>query len=88
MNDKDFRRLKYVRHVDNFIIGMTAPLSRAKQLEAEMVELLRERPEWKGRTKITHLCSGETLFLGTIISLKETRIGIERSSEQRISSII
>ena len=88
MNDKDFRRLKHVRHVDNSIIGMTAPLSRAKQPEAEMAELPRERPEWRGKTEITNLCSGETPFLGTTISLKETRIGIERGSEQRISSII
>lgn len=86
MNDKDFRRPKHVRHVDNPIIGVTAPLSKAKQPEAEMAELPRERPEWKGKTKITHPCSGETPFLGTTISLKGTRI--ERGSGQRISSII
>ncbi len=86
MNDKDFRRLKHVRYVDNSIIGVTTPSSKAKRPEAEMAELSGERPEWKGKTKITHLCSGETPFLETTIGLKETHI--EQGSKQRISSII
>lgn len=86
MNDKDFRWPKYVRYVDNSIIGVTAPLSEAKQPEAEIAELPRERPEQEGKTKITHPYSEETLFLGTTISLKGTRI--KQSSEQRIGSVI
>jgi len=88
MDDENFRRLKYVRYVDDSTIGVTAPLSEAKQLKTEIAFPPRERPKLAGEggTRITNPYSEETLFLGTTISLKGPHT--QQSSEQRISSVI
>ena len=68
--DPNFRRIKYVRYADDFLIGLIAPKSYAVTLKQKIKEFLqnvlclRLNDE---KTKITHASDTDVYFLGYII---------------------
>ena len=68
--DPNFRRVRYVRYADDFLIGVIAPKSYAVDLKRKIKEFLNNELFLRlsdEKTKITHAAEDEVTFLGYII---------------------
>jgi hypothetical protein len=66
-NDPDFRRLKYVRYADDFLLGFIGPKSEAEEIKHKLEGFLREQLKLElsqAKTLITHARTGKARFLG------------------------
>lgn len=85
--DPDFRRLKYCRYADDFLLGFQGPKHEAEAIKAEVGTFLKtlglEMSEEK--THITHAQSEAALFLGYEISVAGNRqkISKDQNNPQR-----
>jgi group II intron reverse transcriptase/maturase len=70
-HDPDYRRLKYIRYADDFLLGFTGPKEEAEQIKVRLTEFLKRElilelsPE---KTLITHAGTHSARFLGYEIS--------------------
>jgi len=65
--DSEYRRLRYVRYADDFILGFVGPKEEAEEIKQEIGKFLRERLKLelaKDKTLITHATSTPARFLG------------------------
>jgi hypothetical protein len=77
--DPDFRRLKYVRYADDFLLGYSGTREEAEHIKDEIGEFLRKEIKLEmsdTKTLITHAHKGCARFLNYEIS-------ISRNSKQR-----
>ncbi len=68
--DPNFRKVKYVRYADDFLIGLIAPKSYAVDLKQKIKEFLKNELCLRlsdEKTKITHTANHDVAFLGYII---------------------
>ncbi len=68
--DPNFRRVRYVRYADDFLVGMIAPKAYAVVLKRKIKEFLKNDLHLRlsdEKTKITHAAENEVTFLGYII---------------------
>jgi group II intron reverse transcriptase/maturase len=66
-NDPNYRRLKYVRYADDFLLGFTGPKSEAEEIKQQIRKFLQEELKLElseERTLITHARSEPARFLG------------------------
>ncbi len=66
-NDPDYRRLRYVRYCDDFLLGFAGSRHEAEQIKAKIRQFLREQLKLdlsESRTLITHAVSQAARFLG------------------------
>jgi group II intron reverse transcriptase/maturase len=81
-HDPDFRRLKYCRYADDFLLGFQGPRSEAEAIKAELKTFLQtiglELSDEK--TRITHAQSQPALFLGYEISVAGNRSKISKDT--------
>jgi group II intron reverse transcriptase/maturase len=70
-DDSKYRRLKYVRYADDFLIGFIGPLSEAEQVKAKIGEYLEsiELTMSQEKTLITHATEQSAKFLGYELSM-------------------
>lgn len=65
--DPGYRRLRYVRYADDFLLGFDGPKSEAESIKARIGEFLRDTLKLElseNKTLITHARSGSARFLG------------------------
>jgi len=65
--DPDFRRLRYIRYADDFILGYAGPRSEAEKIKEVLREFLRDNLKLEmseEKTKITHAGYDAARFLG------------------------
>jgi group II intron reverse transcriptase/maturase len=65
--DPDFRRLKYVRYADDFLLGFIGPKSEAEEIKQKLEVFLREQLKLElsqAKTLITHARTEKARFLG------------------------
>ncbi len=73
-NDKDYRRLRYVRYADDFLLGFAGPKAEAEEIKERLREFLYENlklelsPE---KTLISHAISTPARFLGYDIVIQQ-----------------
>jgi group II intron reverse transcriptase/maturase len=68
--DPNFRRVKYVRYADDFLIGIIAPKSYATDLKQRVKEFLQNVLSLRlndEKSRITHAAENDVPFLGYII---------------------
>ena len=68
--DPSFRKVKYVRYADDFLIGLIAPNAYAVNLKQKIKEFLKNELCLRlsdEKTKITHATDNDVTFLGYII---------------------
>ena len=68
--DPHFRRIKYVRYADDFLIGLIAPKSYVVNLKQQIKEFLQNKLGLRlsdEKTKITHSADHDVAFLGYLI---------------------
>jgi group II intron reverse transcriptase/maturase len=66
-NDPNYRRLKYVRYADDFLLGFIGPRSEAEEIKERLGQFLREELKLQlseTKTLITHARSKAARFLG------------------------
>jgi group II intron reverse transcriptase/maturase len=70
--DPEFRRLRYVRYADDFLLGFIGPKSEAEEIKQQLEEFLRDELTLelsKTKTLITHAKSEAAKFLGYEITI-------------------
>jgi len=71
-NDPDYRRLKYVRYADDFVLGFVGSRSEAEEIKQQLRRFLREELKLElseEKTLITHAVSEAARFLGYEITV-------------------
>jgi group II intron reverse transcriptase/maturase len=66
-DDSGYRRLKYVRYADDFLLGFAGPRREAMEIKDEIETFLREELKLelsRSKTLISHAASQAALFLG------------------------
>ena len=66
-NDPSYRRLKYVRYADDFLLGFVGPKSEAEEIKQHLRDFLRDELKLElsqAKTLITHARSEAARFLG------------------------
>ena len=66
-SDPGYRRLRYVRYADDFVLGFIGPKAKAKQIKESLETFLRDTLKLelsKDKTLITHATSQAARFLG------------------------
>jgi len=74
MNDPDYRRLKYVRYADDFLLGFIGPRSEAEEIKRQLGDFLRDELKLElsqAKTLITHARSEAARFLGYEVTIKQ-----------------
>jgi group II intron reverse transcriptase/maturase len=67
LEDPDYRRLRYVRYADDFLLGFTGPRAEAEEIKVRVGEFLRETLRLdlsEAKTLITHARTEAARFLG------------------------
>jgi len=71
-DDPNFRRLKYVRYADDFLLGFIGPKSEAVEIKQQLRKFLQEELKLElseEKTLITHAVSEAAKFLGYEITM-------------------
>jgi group II intron reverse transcriptase/maturase len=66
-DDPEYRRLRYVRYADDFLLGFAGPLAEAEEIRAQLGTFLHEELRLElnqEKTLITHAQTGAAHFLG------------------------
>src|SRR5436305_13098994 len=72
VNDPDYRRLRYVRYADDFLLGFNGPKSEAEEIKQQLKKFLQEELKLElseEKTLITHAVSEAAKFLGYEITM-------------------
>jgi Type II intron maturase/Reverse transcriptase (RNA-dependent DNA polymerase) len=80
-NDPGFRRLKYVRYCDDFLLGFAGPRREAEEITSRIRQFLREELKLElseSKTLITHATSQAARFLGYEIRAQHADTKITR----------
>jgi group II intron reverse transcriptase/maturase len=67
VNDPDYRRLRYVRYADDWLLGFSGPRCEAEDIKREIGRFLRDHLKLElseAKTLITHARTGTARFLG------------------------
>jgi group II intron reverse transcriptase/maturase len=70
-HDPDYRRLKYIRYADDFLLGLVGPKSEAEAIKRRIGEFLRDTLKLdlsEDKTLLTHASTGPARFLGYHVS--------------------
>ena len=71
-NDPNYRRLKYVRYADDFLLGFIGPRKEAEEIKQQLGTFLREELKLElseAKTLITHARTEAARFLGYQITI-------------------
>ncbi len=90
-DDPNFRRLKYIRYADDFLLGFIGPRSEAEEIKREIGEFLQEELKLElseAKTLITNARKEAARFLGYEIStLNEDRKRVRTTNGTMCRSI-
>jgi group II intron reverse transcriptase/maturase len=81
-NDPDYRRLRYVRYADDWLLGFAGPKHEAEQIKSKIAAFLRDELKLelsRSKTLITHATSQAAHFLGYEIRAQHSDSKITRS---------
>jgi group II intron reverse transcriptase/maturase len=73
--DPDFRRLRYVRYADDFLLGFIGPKSEAEEIKREIRDFLGDKLKLglsEEKTLITHASEEQARFLGYEVSVRRS----------------
>ena len=73
-DDPQYRRLKYVRYADDFLLGFIGPKSEAEEIKQQLKRFLQEELKLElseAKTLITHAKSEVARFLGYEVTIQQ-----------------
>jgi hypothetical protein len=71
-NDPGYRRLRYIRYADDFLLGLIGPMAEAEEIKERITTFLRTELKLAlsaEKTLITHAHTGKARFLGYEIGI-------------------
>jgi group II intron reverse transcriptase/maturase len=91
-HDPDYRRLRYVRYADDFLLGFCGPRREAEEVKRHLKEFLRDHLRLElseEKTLITHARSQPARFLGyDVVVLHDDRKRDRKSTKRSINGNI
>lgn len=88
--DSKFRRIRYVRYADDFLIGIIAHKAYAEQLKQEIAHFLKEVLKLRlsdEKTKVTNASHDSAHFLGFHISKRNNQLNVLMDTKQMIRKL-
>lgn len=85
-HDPDFRRLKYVRYADDFLLGFIGPKEEAEAIKEKIGQFLQEELKLElsqAKTLVTHALTEKAKFLG--YEIQTLHDNSQRGSDKRRS---
>jgi len=89
--DPDYRRLRYVRYADDFLLGFVGPKNEAEEIRRRLGEFLEQRLKLTlsaEKTLITHASDGKARFLGHEIKVIRKGDLIARNGRRAANGVI
>ena len=89
--DPGYRRLRYVRYADDFVLGFIGPKAEAEQIEESLETFLLDKLKLelsRERTLITHATSQAAKFLGYAIVSQQADDKHDRNGRCKVNGII
>jgi group II intron reverse transcriptase/maturase len=89
--DPAYRRLRYIRYADDFLLGFAGPRSEAEAIKQQVAEFLREKLKLDlsdEKTLITHARTGAARFLGFEVHVHQDDTVHTPSGRRRINGAV
>ena len=89
--DPNYRRLRYVRYADDFVLGSSGPKAEAEQIKASLETFLRDSLKLelsKDKTLITHATSQAAKFLGYELVNQQANDKLDRNGRRKVNGRI
>ncbi len=89
--DPGYRRLRYVRYADDFVMGFIGSKAEAEQIKTSLGTFLRDtlKLELSGeKTLITHAASQAAKFLGYELTTQQSNDKLDRNGRRAVNGII
>jgi group II intron reverse transcriptase/maturase len=90
-SDPTYRRLRYIRYADDFLLGFAGPKQEAEQIKARLRTLLCDTLKLElseDKTAITHARSEFARFLGYQVGTSQVNDYIDQRGVRRASGVI
>lgn len=89
--DEDFRRLRYLRYADDFLLGFSGPKVEAEEIKRQIGEFLRVRLKLElseEKTLITHAQTGVAHFLGYDLVAQHANDKLDWRGQRQVNGMI
>lgn len=89
--DPTYRRLRYVRYADDWLLGFSGPKEEAEEIKREISTFLRETLKLElseEKTLITHARTGAAKFLGYEIVSQHADDKLDRRGQRQVNETI
>ena len=89
--EPSYRRLRYVRYADDFVLGLSGPKAEAEQIKETLETFMRDTLKLelsKEKTLITHASSQGARFLGYELVTQQRNDKLDRNGRRAINGII
>jgi len=90
-NDPDYRRLRYVRYADDWLLGFAGPKCEAKEIKSRIGGFLQDELKLElseSKTLITHATTGAARFLGYEIKAQHADDKLDRRGQRAVNGAI
>src|SRR5215471_9594792 len=90
-NDPDYRRLRYVRYADDWLLGFAGPKREAEEVKSRIGAFLRDELKLElsdSKTLITHATTGAARFLGYEIRAQHADNKLDRRGQRAVNGAI
>jgi len=87
-NDPGYRRLRYIRYADDFLLGFAGPLAEAEEIKERIATFLGTELKLTlsaEKTLITHANTGKARFLGYEIEVMEAPTKFDRHRRRAVN---
>ena len=89
--DPDYRRFRYMRYADDFVLGFIGPKAEAGQIKESLETLLQDSLKLelsKEKTLITHATSQAARFLGYELVNQQANDKLDRNGQRQVNGRI
>ena len=90
-NDDEYRRLRYVRYADDFLLGFSGPLVEAEEIRQQLKEFLHDTLKLElsqEKTLITHAQTSTARFLGYEIAVQHSNEKLDQTKRRVINGVV
>ena len=89
--DPDYRRLRYVRYADDWLLGFSGPKAEAEEIKRAIKDFLHDLLKLElseEKTLITHARTGAAKFLGYQIVIQHADDKLDRRGQRQVNETI
>ena len=89
--DPEYRRLRYVRYADDFVVGFSGPKAEAEQIKESLRTFLSDTLKLElsnEKTLITHATSQAARFLGYELANQQANDKLDRNGRRKVNGRI